>query len=59
MQVQDLIVTCIYPEDGVSISQIIQGSFVVFLQKELENTLAMTYKIYDEWSLISGGRLCT
>lgn len=36
MQVKDLIMTCIYPEDGASISQIIQGSFVVFLQKELE-----------------------
>ena len=58
MKQQDLQVTCIYSENG-DVAQILHRSFSLYLDRVLAETEQKPYNRPDEWSLISGGRLCT
>jgi len=58
MKQQDLPVTCTYSEDG-DVAQILHRSFSLYLDRVLAETEQKPYNRRDEWSLTSGGRLCT
>lgn len=58
MKQQDLPVTCTYSEDG-DVAQILHRSFLLYLDRVLAEDTNKAYNRHDEWSLTSGGRLCT
>lgn len=37
MKAQEIMMTCYYTEEEISVAQIIQDSFEIFLKKELQN----------------------
>lgn len=58
MEKQPVHIECIYAEDS-DIRQILQRSFSLYLDRVLAEGTEKPYNRHDEWSLISGGRLCT
>ena len=58
MKANPVQITCVFSEAG-DVKQILTHSFLIYLDRILADSSNITYNGSDEWSLISGGRLCT
>ena len=47
MKTKDLVVICVYTEDGVNISQTVKNSFIRFLRNNLENLSSPCYVVHN------------
>ena len=58
MEKPSIHIECTFSEDG-ELQQILRRSFSLYLDRVLAETEQKPYNRPDEWSLISGGSLCT